>query len=302
MSEYYLEIHGVSKAFQAVQALDNVELRLRPGEIKCLAGENGCGKSTLIKIISGVYTPDSGEIIIKGKKYTSLTPRESIAAGIQVIYQDFSLFPNLSVAENITMEYNLYHRYKTVNKKRNRELAQKVIDEIGIDLDLDAEVRRLSVGEKQVVAICRALLLDAELIIMDEPTTALTSKEVHALYDIIAGLKAKGIALIFVSHKLDEVLQVAESLCILRDGKNVIDGPKEDFDREKISYYMTGRQVTFTPFVPKEIGETIFQAEDLNLDGHFEHITFSLHRGEVLGITGLLGSGRTELEIGRAHV
>ena len=295
MSEYYLEIHGVSKAFQAVQALDNVELRLRPGEIKCLAGENGCGKSTLIKIISGVYTPDSGEIIIKGKKYTSLTPRESIAAGIQVIYQDFSLFPNLSVAENITMEYNLYHSYKTVNKKRNRELAQKVIDEIGIDLDLDAEVRKLSVGEKQVVAICRALLLDAELIIMDEPTTALTSKEVHALYDIIAGLKAKGIALIFVSHKLDEVLQVAESLCILRDGKNVIDGPKEDFDREKISYYMTGRQVTFTPFVPKEIGETIFQAEDLNLDGHFEHITFSLHRGEVLGITGLLGSGRTEL-------
>ena len=125
MSEYYLEIHGVSKAFQAVQALDNVELRLRPGEIKCLAGENGCGKSTLIKIISGVYTPDSGEIIIKGKKYTSLTPMQSIAAGIQVIYQDFSLFPNLSVAENITMGYNLFHKNRFVNKKRNRELAKK---------------------------------------------------------------------------------------------------------------------------------------------------------------------------------
>ena len=130
---------------------------------------------------------------------------------------------------------------------------------------------------------------------MDEPTTALTSKEVHALYDIIAGLKARGIALIFVSHKLDEVLQVAESLCILRDGRNVIDGPKEDFDREKISYYMTGRQVTFTPFLPKKIGETIFQVENLNLKGHFEQISFELRQGEVLGITGLLGSGRTEL-------
>lgn len=295
MSEYYLEIHGVSKAFQAVQALDNIELRLRPGEIKCLAGENGCGKSTLIKIISGVYTPDSGEIIIKGKKYTSLTPMQSIAAGIQVIYQDFSLFPNLSVAENITMGYNLFHKNRFVNKKRNRELAKKVIEEIGINLDLDMEVRKLSVGEKQVVAICRALLLDAELIIMDEPTTALTSKEVHALYDIIAGLKAKGIALIFVSHKLDEVLKVAESLCILRDGKNVIDGPKEAFDREKISCYMTGRQVTFTPFVPKHIGDVMFRAENLRLEGRFEGISFALHQGEVLGITGLLGSGRTEL-------
>lgn len=295
MSEYFLEIRGVSKAFQAVQALDHVELKLKPGEIKCLAGENGCGKSTLIKIISGVYTPDCGEIIIKGKTYTSLTPTQSIAAGIQVIYQDFSLFPNLSVAENITMGYNLFHKKKLVNKKRNRELAQKMINEIGVELDLDAEVRTLSVGEKQVVAICRALLLDAELIIMDEPTTALTSKEVQALYKIIDGLQTKGIALIFVSHKLDEVLKIAQTLCILRDGKNVVDGPKEDFDKEKISYYMTGREVKFTPFVPAHIGDVIFRAENLNLAGHYQDISFGLRQGEVLGITGLLGSGRTEL-------
>lgn len=295
MSEYFLEIRGVSKAFQAVQALDNVTLKLKPGEIKCLAGENGCGKSTLIKIISGVYTPDSGEILIKGEKYTSLTPTQSIAAGIQVIYQDFSLFPNLSVAENITMGYNLFHKKKFVNKKRNKELAQKVVDEIGVALNLDAEVRTLSVGEKQVVAICRALLLDAELIIMDEPTTALTSKEVQALYKIIEGLKQKGIALIFVSHKLDEVLKVAETLCILRDGKNVVDGPKEEFDKDKISYYMTGREVKFTPFMPDHIGDVIFRAENLNLSRHYADINFELRQGEVLGITGLLGSGRTEL-------
>ena len=226
MSEYYLEIHGVSKAFQAVQALDNVELRLRPGEIKCLAGENGCGKSTLIKIISGVYTPDSGEIIIKGKKYTSLTPMQSIAAGIQVIYQDFSLFPNLSVAENITMGYNLFHKNRFVNKKRNRELAKKVIEEIGINLDLDMEVRKLSVGEKQVVAICRALLLDAELIIMDEPTTAL---DVTIQAQILALLKRlnreMGMSILFISHNLHVVRKLCTRVAVMEKGRIVETGP-----------------------------------------------------------------------------
>ena len=287
MSEYFLEIKNVSKAFQAVQALDHVNLKLRPGEIKCLAGENGCGKSTLIKIISGVYTPDEGEIIIKGKSHKALTPTESIAAGVQVIYQDFSLFPNLTVAENITMSYNLFHKNKAVNAKRNREMAAKIVEEIGVPLNLNSE--------KQVVAICRALLLDAELIIMDEPTSALTSKEVQALYKIIAGLKKKGIALIFVSHKLDEVLTIAETLSIMRDGKNVIDGPKEEFDKEKISYYMTGREVVFTPFQPKQIGDVILRVENMSLEPHYKDISFELRRGEVLGITGLLGSGRTEL-------
>ena len=144
MSEYFLEIKNVSKAFQAVQALDHVNLKLRPGEIKCLAGENGCGKSTLIKIISGVYTPDEGEIIIKGKSHKALTPTESIAAGVQVIYQDFSLFPNLTVAENITMSYNLFHKNKAVNAKRNREMAAKIVEEIGVPLNLNSEVRTLS--------------------------------------------------------------------------------------------------------------------------------------------------------------
>ena len=261
----------------------------------CLGVFNGCVNSTLIKIFSGVYTPDEGEIIIKGKSHKALTPTESIAAGVQVIYQDFSLFPNLTVAENITMSYNLFHKNKAVNAKRNREMAAKIVEEIGVPLNLNSEVRTLSVGEKQVVAICRALLLDAELIIMDEPTSALTSKEVQALYKIIAGLKKKGIALIFVSHKLDEVLTIAETLSIMRDGKNVIDGPKEEFDKEKISYYMTGREVVFTPFQPKQIGDVILRVENMSLEPHYKDISFELRRGEVLGITGLLGSGRTEL-------
>lgn len=296
MSEYFLQLRGISKSFQKVKALTDVDFSLKPGEAKCLVGENGCGKSTLIKIISGVYTPDVGEIIIGGKSYRSLTPTQSIAAGIQVIYQDLSLFPNLSVAENITMGYNLYYKKRLVSKRRNRELAAKVVEEIGVPLDLDAEVRGLSVGEKQVVAICRALLLDAKLVIMDEPTTALTAKEVDSLYHIIADLKKRGIALIFVSHKLDEVFAVAESVCVLRDGKNVVDGPKEEFDKSKMTQYMTGREVIFTPFEPEKVDEEeMFTVKGLSLDRHFSDINFGLHRGEVLGITGLLGSGRTEL-------
>lgn len=296
MGEYLLEMNEISKSFQAVHALDRVTFKIKPGEAKCLVGENGCGKSTLIKVISGIYTPDSGSIAIKGKTYTSLTPTQSIAAGIQVIYQDFSLFPNLTVAENIAMGYNLYNKNKIVNKKKNREMARKMIDEIGVSIALDKEVGKLSVGEKQVVAICRALLLDAELIIMDEPTTALTAKEVRSLYRIIDDLKKKGIALIFVSHKLNEVFEVAESICVLRDGKNVIDGSKEDFDETKMTYYMTGRNVVFTPFSPGKIGkDPMLRIEHLNKENQYQDITFDLYQGEVLGITGLLGSGRTEL-------
>ena len=280
MGEYLLEMNEISKSFQAVHALDHVSFKIKPGEAKCLVGENGCGKSTLIKVISGVYTPDSGSITIKGKTYPSLTPTQSIASGIQVIYQDFSLFPNLTVAENIAMGYHLYQKNKIVNKKKNREMARKMIDEIGVPIDLEREVGKLSVGEKQVVAICRALLLDAELIIMDEPTTALTAKEVRSLYGIIEDLKKKGIALIFVSHKLNEVFEVAESICVLRDGKNVIDGPKEEFDETKMTYYMTGRNVVFTPFSPGEIEKTpMLRVEHLYKGNQYQDITFDLYRG-----------------------
>ncbi len=295
MNDCLLDVRNIDKSFAAVHALDHVSFKLNKGEAMCLVGENGCGKSTLIKIISGVYTPDSGEIYIKGKKYKSLTPVQSIAAGIQVIYQDLSLFPNLSVAENIAMAYNIYHKNKFVNKSKNSELAQKIMKDIGADLDLNAEVRGLSVGEKQIVAICRALLLDAELIIMDEPTAALTMKEVKALYKIIDDLKKRGISLIFISHKLDEVFAIAESVCILRDGKNVISGPKEEFDKSKVSFYMTGREVVSDSFEPKSIGETIFKVENLNLEPFYSDVNFELKKGEVLGITGLLGCGRTEL-------
>lgn len=296
MSEYYLEVKNVSKAFVGVQALKDVSLRIRPGETHCLAGENGCGKSTLIKVISGFYTADEGEIVINGRSYNKITPRESMNLGIQVIYQDFSLFNNLTVAENIAMAYNVSSGYKTSNKKRDYELAAKVLKELDVNLDLSVEVGTLPVAQKQIVAICRALLQEAKLVIMDEPTTALTTREVVSLFNIIRGLKKRGVAILFVSHKLDEVLEVSEFVNIMRNGENVIDGAVDEFDKTKITYYMTGREVGEAKFSGNiNQDRRIFHVENLSRDKEFHDISFNLYEGEVLGITGLLGSGRTEL-------
>lgn len=298
MSEYFLEARNIYKSFGGVHALKGVNLKIRYGETLCLAGENGCGKSTMIKIISGAYTMDSGEICIDGTKYSHITPLQSTHAGIQVIYQDFSLFHNLTAAENIAMAYNLgTERKGAFSKKRNREIAEKILREIGVEIDPDEIVDDLPIAQRQIVAICRALVQDAKLIIMDEPTTALTNKEVKKLFHIIRDLKEKGISLIFVSHKLDEVMKIADRVMIMRNGENIIDGPVEEFDASKITFYMTGREIERTPF-PNEIDteQEIFSCDALtSRSGRFQDISFKLYKGEVLGITGLLGSGRESL-------
>lgn len=197
MSDYLLKAVDINKSFAGVKALQGVTLAIRPGEIHCLAGENGCGKSTLIKIISGVYQPDSGYIEFDGKRYSQITPLGAIAMGIQVIYQDLSIFPNLTVMENLAFNTELAAGRKLVNKRRMRKIAQEALSKINFDMELDRLVGTLSVAEKQMVAICRALMFNARLIIMDEPTTALTKKEVNALFEIILKLKAQGIAILF---------------------------------------------------------------------------------------------------------
>lgn len=298
MSAYFLEARNIYKSFGGIQALKNVTLKIRQGETLCLAGENGCGKSTLIKIISGAYRLDAGEIYIAGTNYAHITPLQSTSAGIQVIYQDFSLFHNLTVAENIAMAYNLSSQRKGLfNKKKNRELAQKILQETGVAVNPDAIVDDLPIAQRQIVAICRALVQDARLIIMDEPTTALTHREVERLFSIIQDLKAKGISLIFVSHKLDEVMHVADRVMIMRNGENVIDGPITTFDPSKITYYMTGRNIEVLPFDnPISPQQPILSCKSLtSRSNHFRNISFELYKGEVLGITGLLGSGREAL-------
>ncbi len=298
MVETVISVRGLSKSFAGVKALDGVNLEIRAGEIHCLAGENGSGKSTLIKVISGVYQPDEGSIELNGKVYDKLTPIEAIRGGVQVIYQDFSIFPNLSVMENLALNHELSQGRKLVNWRRFRTIAEEAIAKINFRVDLDAKVGDLSVADKQLVAISRALLNDTKLIIMDEPTTALTNREVEALFRVILDLKSRGIAILFVSHKLGEVFQISERFTIIRNGKLVVTSLPEELDHKKFAHYMTGREVDDVAFEqPKSVGEPVLEVVGLGLDGALEDINFTLHKGEILGITGLLGSGRTELAL-----
>lgn len=298
MANSVLKAVDIKKSFTGVQALKGVSLEIAPGEIHCLAGENGSGKSTLIKVISGVYTPTDGHIEFGGKSYTKITPIEAILNGIQVIYQDFSIFPNLTVFENLAFNSELANKRKLVNKKRMRQIAKEAIAKINFDVDLDAKVGELPVASKQLVAICRALMFNAKLIIMDEPTTALTRKEVNALFKIILDLQKQGIAILFVSHKLDEVFEISERFTILRSGEMVYTGKTEDLDDKKFSYFMTGREFENLPFKPENVSkEPVLEVDNLTVDGFFEDVSFSMKKGEILGITGILGSGRTELAL-----
>jgi len=293
-----ISVRGVSKSFAGVHALRDINLEILPGEIHCLAGENGSGKSTLIKIISGVYEPDAGTIELNGKVHARLTPIEAILNGVQVIYQDFSVFPNLTVMENLALNTELASKKKMVNWGRFRRIAQEAVAKIDFKVDLDQLVGRLSVADRQLVAISRALMGDARLIIMDEPTTALTKKEVDALFRLILELQGREISTLFVSHKLEEVFEISERFTILRNGETVITCLPQELDRKTFTRHMTGRDFDEAHFTfDKPDAEPILEARDLGVDGAFSHVDFSLRPGEILGITGLLGSGRTELAL-----
>jgi simple sugar transport system ATP-binding protein len=298
MSDVFLEAKNISKTFVGVKALDNVDLTIGKGEIHCLIGENGSGKSTLIKIIGGVYRADSGTISIDGTELHGTQAIQSIRAGVQIIYQDLSLFPNLTVAENISVNQMLESNQQTVNWKSVRETARRALAEIGEDIDIDERVENLSVAKKQIIAISRALTQNAKLIIMDEATSAITSEEVKHLFSIIMQLKERGIAILFVSHKLSEVFEIAENITIIRDGKLVGVYPKEDLNEEKLTYIMTGRTLKFEPYRYDESlqAETpLLEVKNLSKKGQYRNINFKLQRGEILGVIGLIGSGRTEV-------
>ncbi len=292
-----LEVRDVVKTYGGVTALAGVSLSLLAGEVLCLAGENGCGKSTLIKIISGAERPDSGQIVVDGEVFAAMNPTAAISSGIQVIYQDFSLFGNLTVAENIALTSAVAGRRRLFDRAAARARARAVVDDLGLALDLDADVENLSVADKQLTAICRALANDARVIIMDEPTTALTHTEVDRLFEIVGRLRDRGVGLIFVSHKLDEVMAIAQRVTILRSGRHVITGPTSEFDPRSITQHMTGRELDETRHVSDlpSPDDVVLEVEGLGLDGAYDDVSFVLRRGEILGVTGLLGSGRTEI-------
>lgn len=299
MSEgYLLQMTGIHKSFSGVHALDDVNFQVRPGKVMCLAGENGCGKSTLVKIISGVYTKDAGTVVYEGKEITKITPAEATRLGIQVIYQDLSIFPNLTVRENLAINSEITAGAKLVNRKRWDATAKEALSKIGCDIDLDAKMGELSIADKQLVAICRALLFNAKLIIMDEPTTALTKKEVDALFATVRQLRDSGIAIMFISHKTEEIFEISDDVCIMRNGKNVYSGKTADLTKKDFIYYLTGRELEDDHFVPTNISETpVLEVKNMNMKGKLHDVSFDLRKGEILGVTGLLGSGRTELAL-----
>jgi len=298
MRDAFLDVRHVSKRFGGVQALRDVSLTIGRGEIHCLAGENGSGKSTLIKVIAGVCRPDEGEIIVNGRNVGHFRPIDAVREGIQVIYQDLSLFPNLTVAGNLAINTLMERGCRWATPQRIRRVASEAIARLGFEIDLRKEVAGISVAERQLVAIARALLQDARLIIMDEPTTALTHREIDSLFRIIKNLQARGVSILFVSHKLTEVLEISEKITVLRNGDKAADGDAPSFSYGTLVRHMTGREMRRTEPAPSregECGAPLLHVRNLCRRDAFHDVSFDLQPGEVLGIAGLLGSGRTEL-------
>ena len=298
----FLKLEGIKKSFGGVKALKGVDLEIRSGEIHCLAGENGCGKSTLIKVISGVHEPTAGSMYIEGdqiyadgKELHKFKPIDAIKRGIQVIYQDFAVFPNMSVAENIGLNRVLMNGEKTINWKKTREMAIEAMEHVGAHINPDILLERLSVANKQLVAICRAIFNDAKLIILDEPTTALTSKEIEMLFDILRNLKEKGIAIMIVNHKMDEIFEIADKLTVLRNGQYISSGTIKEYDRAKFVKDLTGHDISNEKYLGIGSKEVVFKADHISRKGAFEDVSFEVNKGDVFGITGLLGSGRGEI-------
>jgi simple sugar transport system ATP-binding protein len=294
----FLDLQAISKRFGGVVALRNVDLSLPAGEVHCLVGENGSGKSTLIKVIAGVLRPEAGgRIVIDGREYPHLNPVQSTACGIQVIYQDLSLFPNLTVAENIAIAGHA-GALRLVNWRAMRATADAAMARIGASLDPDARVEDLSIASRQLVAICRALAADARLVIMDEPTASLTRHEVDALVRLVADLKRGGICIVFVSHRLDEVMEIAERVTVLRDGAKVGEFPAREMDDRKLAMLMTGKAFSYQTQGADLAGSgTVLSVNRLTRSGQYEDISLEVRAGEIVGLTGLLGSGRTEFAL-----
>lgn len=295
-----LEVRGVSKAFPGVQALEDVDFEVYAGEVVALLGENGAGKSTLMKILSGAYTMDQGEILMSGRPVTPDNPHHAQELGISIIYQEFNLTPNQSVATNIFLGRepytgNFFGTLRFVDYRYMRREAARLLERVGARFSPDALVRDLSVAEQQMVEIAKALATKATVIIMDEPTSALGEEEVAVLFEIIKSLKDQGLGVIFITHRMEEVFRVADRIIVLRDGKRVGGMPIDEATPDSIISLMVGRSLEEV-FYREEvnIGETVLEVRGLTRRGMIEDISFELRRGEILGLAGLVGAGRTE--------
>ena len=296
MSEYVLELKNISKRFGGVEVLHGVSFGLRPGEVHALLGENGAGKSTLIKVITGIHQPDGGEIFLNDKLVHFDNPLQARVAGIAAIYQELSLCPDLNVAENIFLGRQPTTFGGRIDWRKLYDEAGRLLTSLGVHLDLKTKARNLSIAQMQSVEIARAFSLNARILIMDEPTSSLTLNEVAELFGLVRRLRSEGTAIIFISHRLEELFEVADRVTVLRDGSYVETRQVKDVTRDELVRLMVGR--TISNLFPKqevEPGEVALKVDHLSCAGIFEDISFEIHKGEILGMAGLVGAGRTDV-------
>jgi ABC-type sugar transport system ATPase subunit len=293
---YILEMRNIFKSFGGVNALRDVSFQCRPGTVHALVGENGAGKSTLIKILAGALLPDSGEIIFKGQKHQSFSTRKALNSGISVIYQELALVSQMTVAENIFLGREPRKYFGIVDKKRLKIEAKKLLKQLGFEVDMDMEVGEMTVAYQQMVEIAKALSKNADLIIMDEPSAILAGHELDQLFLIIESLKKRGVTIIYISHRLEEVFRIANEVTILKDGQLVGTKLIKDLSRGELVKMMVGRTLEEVfPVSFNQLGNPVLQVEEISTKTILNQVSFNLREGEILGVAGMVGSGRTEL-------
>lgn len=297
MQPEILRMEGIDKSFPGVKVLEGVTFELKKGEVHSLLGENGAGKSTLMKILTGVYTKDQGRILLRGKEVEISSPLQAQQMGISMIHQELNLIPNLTVAENIFIgrEKN-FGRYGWVNTKRMNQAAKAVLERLGLDYDPTQIVGQLSVGEQQMVEIAKALSFDAEILVMDEPTAALTDREIERLFQLVNDLREQGVGIVYISHRMEELFQICDRVTVMRDGHYIGTREMNETTMDELVKMMVGRELTDR--FPKQSSvqdEVILEVKHLSSGDDYQDISFSLRKGEVLGIAGLMGAGRTEV-------
>jgi len=296
MNDYILEMHNISKSFAGVHALKGVSFQCRQGVVHALVGENGAGKSTLMKILAGAYKSDSGDIIFKGQKREQSSTRQIMDSGISIIYQELALVSQMSVAENIFLGREPRYALGLLNLKSLHQQANALLDRLGITLDIELPVGELTIAQQQLVEIAKALSQNADLIVMDEPSAILAGSELDQLFRIISSLVEQGVTVIYISHRLEEVFNIADEVTVLKDGEVVDTRPIGDLDRSTLVELMVGRSLDeIFPKTSHEHGELMLVADNVSTDSILNGVSFRLHAGEILGIAGMVGSGRTEL-------
>ena len=291
-----IEMRGINKSFGTNQVLKDAGFVLEDGEVHALMGENGAGKSTLMKILTGVYTKDAGTILVDGQEVNYKNPQEAEKAGIVFIYQELNVLFDLTVEENLFMGKEITKKFGICDKKAMRAKAQEVMDRMGVQIPVDAVMSDLSVGQQQMVEICKALMVDAKVLIMDEPTAALTQSETKVLFEVINSLRAKGVSIVYISHRMEEIFELCDRITILRDGSYIGTRYIRDINMDDIVQMMIGREIGERyPKREVAIGPEVIRVEGLTHEKLFRDVSFSVRAGEVLGVSGLMGAGRTEI-------